>query len=105
MTPPFLVRTTPHYERLARKLLRQHPDFSPIQERAIAILGADPMNRTRNYHTKQLQGLEDEVTGAVGPGRFEREQDATVVGEAEAVLGHRRAQQVAAELLRSAIAA
>jgi hypothetical protein len=49
MTPPFLVRTTPHYERLARKLLRQHPDFSPIQERALAILGADPMNRTPVY--------------------------------------------------------
>jgi aminoglycoside phosphotransferase (APT) family kinase protein len=29
LTPPFLVRTTPHYEHLARKLLRQHPDFAP----------------------------------------------------------------------------
>jgi hypothetical protein len=57
MTPPFLVRTTPHYERLARKLLRQHPEFSPIQERALAILGADPMNRTRNYHIKKLEGV------------------------------------------------
>ena len=57
MTPPFLVRTTPHYERLARKLLRQHPDFSPIQERALAILGVDPMNRARNYHIKKLEGI------------------------------------------------
>jgi hypothetical protein len=57
MTPPFLVRTSPHYERLSRKLLRQHPDFSPIQERAVAILGADPLNRTRNRHIKKLEGV------------------------------------------------
>ena len=56
MTPPFLVRTTPHYERLVRTLLRQHPDFSPIQERAVTILGTDPLNRTRNHHIKKLKG-------------------------------------------------
>ena len=57
MTPPFLVRTTPHYERLARKLWRQHPDFAPIQERAVAILGTDPLNRTRQHHIKKLEGV------------------------------------------------
>src|SRR5437667_9671569 len=57
MTPPFLVRTTPHYERLARRLLREHPDFSPIQQRAVAILGTDPLNRTRPHHIKQLEGV------------------------------------------------
>lgn len=57
MTPPFLVRTTPHYEGLARKLLRQHPDFSPVHGRAISILGSDPLNRTRNHHIKKLEGL------------------------------------------------
>jgi hypothetical protein len=57
MTSPFLVRTTPHYERLARALLRQHPDFVSIQERAAAILGADPLNRTRSHHIKKLEGV------------------------------------------------
>ena len=56
MTPPFLVRTTPHYERLARRLLREHPDFSPIQQRAVAILGTDPLNRTRAHHIKSSRG-------------------------------------------------
>ena len=57
MTPPFLVRTTPHYERRARKLLRQHPEFAPIQEGAVAILGTDPTNRTRSHHIKKLEGI------------------------------------------------
>lgn len=41
MTPAFSVRTTPHYERLARRLNR-HQDFGARQVQAIGILIADP---------------------------------------------------------------
>ena len=57
MTSPFLVRTTPHDERLARALLRQPPDLPSVQERAATIPGADPLNRTRHHHIKKLEGV------------------------------------------------
>ena len=40
---------------------------------------------------EELQGLEDQVAGAVGLRGLEREPDAAVGGEPEAVLGHGRA--------------
>jgi len=48
---------------------------------------------------EELQGLEEQVAGAVGPRGLERQADAAVAGEPETVLGHWRAQEVAAELL------
>ena len=32
MTPPFSVRSAPHYERLSDKLLRRHPEFEAISQ-------------------------------------------------------------------------
>jgi hypothetical protein len=55
MTPPFRVRTTPRFERLGRALSRSHPEFRPLQERAVAILGADPTNRSGAYHIRKLK--------------------------------------------------
>ena len=52
MTPPFVVRTTPRYERLSNKLLRSHADFEGIEDRAKDILSTDPYNRTRRYHAR-----------------------------------------------------
>ena len=57
MTPPFSVRTTPHFERLIRNLLKSHPELRSIQERAFSILKADPYNRTRAHHIKKLTGV------------------------------------------------
>lgn len=57
MTPPFVVRTTPHYERLSDKLLTTHPDFEAISHRAREILSTDPYNRTRTHHIKKLEGV------------------------------------------------
>jgi hypothetical protein len=64
MTPPFSVQSAPHYERLAKKLLRGHPDFLAVQTRAGAILCADPYNASRQHHIKKLEGV------AAGEGQF-----------------------------------
>ena len=57
MTPSFSVRATPHYDRLARRLLRQHRDFDEVEDRAREILQDDPYNRTRRHHIKKLEGI------------------------------------------------
>ena len=57
MTPPFSVRATPHYDRLARRRLRQHPEFDALEARAREILDADPHNSTRRYHIKKLENV------------------------------------------------
>ncbi len=57
MTPPFPVRATPRYERFVRRLLKHHPELQLLQERAFAILKADPYNRRRAYHIKKLEAV------------------------------------------------
>lgn len=57
MTPPFSVRATPHYDRLARRLARQHPDFHVLEGRTREILETDPINHTRQYNIKKLVGV------------------------------------------------
>jgi hypothetical protein len=64
MTPPFPVLTAPHYERLAKRLLRGDPDFPAIQAQAGSILCADPYNTSRQHHIKKLEGV------AAGDGQF-----------------------------------
>jgi hypothetical protein len=55
MTPaPFLVRTTPHYERLARLLSKRQSRFDAAQRRAFEILRQDPTNRSRSHDIKKL---------------------------------------------------
>jgi hypothetical protein len=54
MTPLLSLRTTPRYERLARHLLKTHPEFRALQERAFDILTTDPYNRTRAHNIKKL---------------------------------------------------
>jgi hypothetical protein len=54
MTPSFSLHTTPRYERLARALLKTHPEFLALQERAFEVLTADPYNRTRGHNVKKL---------------------------------------------------
>ena len=56
MTPPFSIRSTPHYERLVRKLLKRHPELEPLHERVREILHADPYNQTRTHNIKKLEG-------------------------------------------------
>ena len=57
MTPPFSVRTTPSFERLARSLSKRHPEFRDLLERAVQTLAADPHNRSRAHHIKKLEAV------------------------------------------------
>ena len=57
MTPAFTVRTTPYYERLARRLLQGESEFRPSQDQAFEILRSDPYNRTRQHNIKKLTGV------------------------------------------------
>jgi mRNA-degrading endonuclease RelE of RelBE toxin-antitoxin system len=57
MTPAFTVRTTPRYERLARRLLQGDSEFRPSQDQAFEILRSDPYNRTRQHNIKKLTGV------------------------------------------------
>jgi hypothetical protein len=57
MTPPFSVRTSPHFDRLAEALTRRQPDFAARYDRAREILGHDPYNRTRQHHIKKLESI------------------------------------------------
>ena len=64
MTPPFSVGATPHYDRLARRLIAQHPEFDALENRARQILETDPTNRMRQHHIKKLEAV------AVGDGQW-----------------------------------
>ena len=57
MTPSFFVTATPHYDRLARRLLRQHAEFDEVEERARGILQDDPYNRRRRHAIRKLEGV------------------------------------------------
>ena len=57
MTSPFSVRTTPRYERVVRSLLKRHPDFMPLHQKAIEILQSDPYNRSRARNIKKFVGV------------------------------------------------
>jgi hypothetical protein len=58
MTPaPFLVRTSSHYERLARQLLKRQPKFEGVQQRAFEFLGQDPTNSSGAHDIKKLTNV------------------------------------------------
>ena len=57
MTPSFQIRTTPRFERLARALLKRHPEFRPLLSQARDILTADPYNQAGVHHIKKLEGV------------------------------------------------
>ena len=57
MTPPFSVRTTPHFERLHRRLLGRNPQLTELLKEARRILQEDPYNRSRRYHIIKLEGV------------------------------------------------
>ena len=59
-SPPsasFFVRSTPHFERLLRRLAKQHVDLTAVFGEAIAILHSDPYNRSRKYAIKKLEAI------------------------------------------------
>lgn len=70
-SPSFLVRTTKHYERLARALLKRQPKFDVVQESAFQILGEDPTNHSGNHDIKKLTNIaQGEAQWRIAIGRF-----------------------------------
>lgn len=57
MTPPFVVRTSPRFERLFRALLKHHPELYEFHDQALSILSSDPYNRSRRHSIKKLSGV------------------------------------------------
>ena len=64
MTPRFSVRTVPAFDRLARRLADQQPEFARLLAQAIEILEADPHNAGRAHNILKLKGV------AVGEGQY-----------------------------------
>jgi len=57
MTLSFRVLSTPHFERLFRKLSRRHPDLSEVFRNVLLLLQTDPLNRTGRHPIKKLAGV------------------------------------------------
>jgi hypothetical protein len=54
----FDVRTTSHFDRLFKKLVAGHrKEDVEVLGQALAILEADPFNRTRRYPIKKLEDV------------------------------------------------
>jgi len=74
--PPFLVRTSTHYERLARMLGKRHPKFEGAQKTTIEILWQDPTNRSGSYNIKKLVNVpRGEGQWRLALGRFRMRYD------------------------------
>lgn len=57
MTLPFSIHTTPHFDRLLKKLVKHHPDLLDRYADAIEILKADPQNLSRAHDVGKLEGV------------------------------------------------
>jgi mRNA-degrading endonuclease RelE of RelBE toxin-antitoxin system len=53
----FAVKTTTHFDRLIKKLAPKHPELIERFEEAIAVLSADPYNKSRRHPIKKLDGV------------------------------------------------
>jgi len=57
MTPPFVVLTSPRFERLFRSLVKRHRELYELRHTVIDILSTDPYNRSRRHQIKKLAGV------------------------------------------------
>jgi mRNA-degrading endonuclease RelE of RelBE toxin-antitoxin system len=62
--PAYSVLTTPHFDRLMKKLAPKHPELVERFEQAIAILASDPYNKSGKYAIKKL------VNVSAGDGQY-----------------------------------
>jgi mRNA-degrading endonuclease RelE of RelBE toxin-antitoxin system len=53
----YSVVTTPHFDRLLKKLAPKHVELIERFDEAIAILSSDPLNNGRRHAIKKLQGV------------------------------------------------
>jgi mRNA-degrading endonuclease RelE of RelBE toxin-antitoxin system len=78
MAGPFLVLTTPAFDRLAKGLAKRHPEFREILANAVATLALDPLNIRRERQIKKLIGPargEGQYRLRVGRWRFRYDVD------------------------------
>jgi mRNA-degrading endonuclease RelE of RelBE toxin-antitoxin system len=54
-TSAFVVRTSPGFDRLLRRLYKRHPDLAHTYDEAITILATDPYNHTRTHNIRKLE--------------------------------------------------
>ena len=54
---PFSVRTTPHFDRLAKRLTKRHPEFVDHLSTILVILESDPHNQSRSHAIRKLTGV------------------------------------------------
>ena len=57
MTPRFSVVTVAQFDRLVRRLRQRHSELPRLYAIALEILGADPLNLTRQHSIKKLTGM------------------------------------------------
>ena len=55
--PAYTVLTTSHFDRLLKKLAPKHPELVEHFDEAVAILSADPYNKSRKHAIKKLEGV------------------------------------------------
>jgi len=80
----FTVLTTAHFDRLLKKLAPKHPELVERFEEAVAVLSADPYNKSRKHPIKKLQGVPSgEGQYRIRSGRFRFRYD---IAEREVVL-------------------
>ena len=60
MSSGFTVLVSPHFERLAKRLIKQQPDFTKQLQNAVAILESDPYNLSRKHPILKLTGEQPE---------------------------------------------
>jgi mRNA-degrading endonuclease RelE of RelBE toxin-antitoxin system len=70
MTPQFRVKTSPHFDRLFRKLASKHPELPGHLPSIRAILQTDPYNRTHQHPIKKLAGPQEDGQYRLRLGRF-----------------------------------
>ena len=64
MNGAFRVRTNPHFDRLARRLHKQHrSSFTDRYAEAIAILSSDPSNSSGRYDIRKLASVAQDEDG------------------------------------------
>lgn len=66
----FNVQTSPHFERLFKKLQGRHSELIDLLTEAITILEADPYNRSRKHAIKKLSGEQTDGQWRLRLGRW-----------------------------------
>ncbi|MBK5292730.1 MAG: hypothetical protein JJE04_13755 [Acidobacteriia bacterium] len=57
MNPPFVIHTTPGFDRMLKQLTKQHPDLAERMAEVFSILPVDPYNVSRQHPIKKLKGI------------------------------------------------